>query len=172
MNIIKTLPHHIPQVLACYRDASLFLHKQGIDQWQNQYPNLESLRQDMQIQGSYVLVDNDDQVLATMALLFEDDPYYEFIKEGAWSFPSPYGVVHRLCVNSKTRHQGYASLLLEYAIDECKIKQMIGCRIDTHPCNYVMQSLIRKHHFVYSGKVYVANHALRFGFERRLLEKD
>lgn len=172
MKIIKTRPHHIPQVLACYRDASLFLHEQGIDQWQNLYPNLESLHLDMRIQSSFVLVDHHDQVFATMALLFEDDPYYEFIMEGAWSFPSPYGVVHRLCVNSKTRHQGYASLLLDYAVNECKIRQVMSCRIDTHPRNLVMQSLIRKHHFVYSGKVYVANHALRFGYERRLFEKN
>ena len=68
MKIMQTLPYHIPQVLACYHDASLFLHDQGIDQWQNQYPNLESLNLDMQKKGSYVLVDEHNQVLATMEI--------------------------------------------------------------------------------------------------------
>ena len=172
MKIMQTLPYHIPQVLACYHDASLFLHDQGIDQWQNQYPNLESLNLDMQKKGSYVLVDEHNQVLATMALLFEDDPYYEIIEEGSWSFPSPYGVVHRLCVSSQARHQGCASLLLDFALKACVKHHMLGCRIDTHPNNLLMQSLVLKHHFIYTGKVYVANHALRFGYERRLLEKD
>jgi GNAT superfamily N-acetyltransferase len=172
MKVIHTQPHHIPQVLNLYKEASLFLHAQGIDQWQNQYPNENSLKEDMAKEGSYVLVDDNDVVLGTMACLFEDDPYYFIIEEGSWSFDSPYGVVHRLCVNSSVKHQGIASQLLKAALTMCKTHRMNGCRIDTHPKNILMQGLITKHGFRMCGKVYVANHALRLGYERRLHEQD
>lgn len=171
MKIIQTQSHHIPQVLALYHRASLFLQHQGIDQWQNHYPNETSLNEDMNKHGSYVLVD-DNLVLGTMACLFEDDPYYEVIEEGQWSFNSPYGVVHRLCVHPDFPHQGIASKLLSYALKLCQEHHMNGCRIDTHPHNVLMQGLILKHGFKLCGKVYVANHALRLGYERSSHETD
>lgn len=172
MKIIHTQPHHIPQVLNLYQGASQFLYAQGIDQWQNNYPNETSLQEDMKKQGSYVLVDEHDVVLGTMACLFEDDPYYNIIEEGTWSFDSPYGVVHRLCVIQEKKHQGIASELLTRALKLCKEHKMNGCRIDTHPQNLLMQGLIKKHGFTMCGKVYVANHALRLGYERRVHEQD
>jgi hypothetical protein len=63
-------------------------------------------------------------------------------------------------------------MLIDYAMEACLNHHMLGCRIDTHPNNKLMQALILKHGFIYTGKVYVANHALRLGYERRLLEKD
>jgi GNAT superfamily N-acetyltransferase len=170
MKIIHTQSHHIPQVLALYQSASLFLYNQGIDQWQNQYPNETSLNEDMRKHGSYVLIDDHDVVLGTMACLFEDDPYYEVIEEGQWSFTSPYGVVHRLCVHPEFPHHGLASKLLSYALKLCQEHQMNGCRIDTHPQNILMQGLITKHGFILCGKVYVANHALRLGYDWRTNE--
>lgn len=167
MNIIKTQPHHIESVCNLYKQAALFLRDQGIDQWQNHYPNFESLQLDIQKKGSYVLVNEKDEVCATFALLFEDDPYYEIIEEGSWSFDSPYGVVHRLCVNPTMKHQGLASQCLMFAVDECEKNKMNGCRIDTHPDNKKMQGLILKCGFEYCGLVHVANHALRWGYERK-----
>lgn len=171
MKIIPTSTQHISQVLQLYTYASAFLKSQGIDQWQNQYPNEDSLHEDMSKMGSYVLVDDHDTVLATMACLFEDDPYYAIIEDGAWDVASPYGVVHRLCVHPDVAHQGCASLCLSYALALCKQHNMNGCRIDTHPSNVLMQGLIIKHGFSYRGRIYVANHALRLAYDWRNDEK-
>lgn len=166
MIIIPTQNEHVHAVLQLYQYASAFLKQQGIDQWQHHYPNATSLYEDMLKQGSYVLIDN-DQVVATMACLFEVDPFYNLIDHGTWEVEPPYGVVHRICVHRDFAHRGYATHCLTYAQKLCHERNVNGCRIDTHPDNMIMQQLLRKLGFTYRGHVYVANNALRLAFDWR-----
>lgn len=170
MKIKLTHNEHINEVLHLYRNASAFLKQQGIDQWQHHYPNATSLSEDMAKLGSYVYLEN-NHVVATMACLFEDDPYYTVIDHGAWDVDAPYGVVHRICVHPDFAHRGYATQCILYAQHLCRERNANGCRIDTHPDNIIMQNMLHKLGFTYRGHVYVANNALRLAFDWRNHEK-
>ena len=55
MKIIITEECHIDEILNIYEPAKLSLKELGLDQWQNGYPNLDSLLNDIKNNESYNL---------------------------------------------------------------------------------------------------------------------
>lgn len=151
-------------ILNIFDEAKAYLKSQNIDQWQNGYPNLESTQLDIDLGHCYVLCDG-DKVIATAAILFEDDPNYDYIENGAWLSMSPYGVIHRIACLPNYKGQGLASMFFEYAKLLGKTKHMNSLRVDTHEKNLSMQRLIAKNQFQYCGVVYMADGGKRFGYE-------
>ena len=76
-------------------------------QWQNGYPNPETVHSDIEKQIGYVLVENDN-VVAYSAVILNDEPAYEKI-EGKWLSDGDFNVVHRLAVSDEVAGKGYAS---------------------------------------------------------------
>ena len=77
----KTEEKDCPQVIALYQQAQSYFKEAGIDQWQNGYPNAETLAEDMAGGESYVLVDKETgEVLGTCFVSFEKEPDYDWEK--------------------------------------------------------------------------------------------
>ena len=77
-----------PAVVALYREAQAFLAAQGIDQWQDGYPNEETFQEDVARGESWVLED-EGQVVATACLGLGREPTYDTIYQGAWGTEAP-----------------------------------------------------------------------------------
>lgn len=158
------------QVVALYRQAQAYFKEAGIDQWQNGYPNEETLLEDMAGGESYVLVDEEtEEVVGTCFVSFRKEPDYDVIYEGSWQEPEPYGVVHRVAVSSDRKGQGLAGQMIQHAAAMCRERGIGSMRMDTHEDNRSMQRMFAKNGFIYRGIIYLGRDgAKRVAFEKIL----
>jgi GNAT superfamily N-acetyltransferase len=133
------------------------LHLHGIDQWDASYPSQEHFIKDLNRQGLYV-ADIDGVIVGSVTIIPEDDPFYHEI---SWDCQKSY-VLHRLMVHPKWMRQGIGRQLFLSAIDVAKKANQDSIKVDTHPDNYRMQSLIISLGFVKRGYIKSMH---RIGFE-------
>lgn len=158
------------QVVKLWQKARTYFQEAGIDQWQDGYPNEESLAEDMARGESYVLADEEGgQVLATAFISFAGEPDYERIYEGSWQSEGPYGVVHRVAVAPEQKGRGLAGRLIEQAEEMCRQRGVFSLRIDTHEDNRSMRRMLVKNGFSYQGIIYLGRGGdRRVAFEKKV----
>lgn len=161
--IRKSEAADIPRMLEIIAEAQAAFREQGIDQWQDGYPNKEVLLQDIEAGDSYVVLD-EQQIVATAMISFDGDPNYKLII-GAWKNDLPYVVVHRIAVATSQKGKGIAGLILDFARSMCKERGVKCMRIDTHVDNHAMQRSIEKFGYYYCGIVFVRDGSERLAFE-------
>lgn len=167
MQFLKTKIEDIPQVMEIIRDAQKYLCQEGIDQWQNDYPNPDTFKEDIKNGNSYVIKDK-EKVIAAAAIIFADDPTYARIYEGQWLSQGKYGVIHRAAVAEDYKGQGIASLFFKEAEKMAAESAAQSLRIDTHQDNLSMQRLIEKENFKYCGIIYTESGSRRLAYEKLL----
>ena len=145
------------QILDIINYAKKCLKNDGIDQWQDGYPNLQTIKTDFEKQQLYVHVKNNENsednniVNAFCAIELEKSNMYENDLQGTWGYSGKYASVHRLAVSEKSKGKGYAKELLNYAIRIAQKNNCKSLRIDTHNKNEKMKHLIIKTGFTYRG---------------------
>ena len=112
MELRKAEFSDLSAITAIYKDAKEALKAQGIDQWQDGYPNEESARADIENGTSYVLAD-ESGVFATACLTFGHEPTYDAVYGGAWQAEGEYGFLHRVAVSGTRKRSGAASRFFE-----------------------------------------------------------
>lgn len=159
----------IPAIMSIIHDAQAYLAQQNIDQWQNGYPNIPRIEQDIALQESYVLLDAQQNIIATTVLSTRPEPTYTII-EGQWITPADtvYGVIHRLAIKASQRKQGLATLIVEQCEQRLLQQSIYSLRIDTHEDNKGMQRLLTNRGYTYCGVIYLANGDKRLAFEKTL----
>ncbi|MCQ2284734.1 MAG: GNAT family N-acetyltransferase [Bacteroidales bacterium] len=143
----------LPAIMTIIHQAKARMKAQHIDQWQDGYPNEESIFNDIAHKQGYVFIIK-DEIVAYAAIVFEHDPYYDKI-DGQWLTDMPYVVVHRIAVHDRHTHQGIAKQILNTAEKLANKKDVQSFRIDTHQANHFMRNLIRQHGFTLCGIVQV-----------------
>lgn len=159
----------LQKILAVIHQAQEDLKSQGVDQWQEGYPNEEIVRLDISRGENYVLEDENGEIAGTVVFSFRKEPSYEKIYEGAWKSRDAYAVIHRIAVDRDRKRLGVATEMLDEMIKRCRERKIHSVRIDTHKDNKVMQAWIEKNQFVYCGVIYLASSGMkRNAYERRL----
>ena len=157
----------LKDMMVLFHQAQAYFKAQGIDQWQDGYPNEEQILQDISSHQSYVLVHEHD-IVGTMFFSTQNEPTYDVI-EGQWiSEHTPYAVIHRIVVDENVKGQGLASQLLAFAIEQCHLLHIPSIRIDTHDDNLSMQTFLKKNDFQVCGHIHLQSGALRVAFEKIL----
>lgn len=159
----------VAQILPLIDQAKAYLASQGIDQWQDGYPNGDVVHEDIRLGQGYVL-EEDGQVLGILTLVFGGEPTYEAIYDGAWTTPEPYACFHRIAVSAAARGKGAADAMMQGAEAIAREKGMAGVRIDTHHDNIVMQRMLMRNGFVPCGTIYLQG-GREHGAPRLALEK-
>lgn len=154
-------------VMGIIAEAQAFLAEQGVDQWQDGYPQQAVIAADMEAGNSYVLCAA-GQVVGTIAVCYGKDPSYEAMREGEWAHAGPYAALHRIAVSSSHRGAGTSAQLMGQAQRLVQKAGLASIRIDTHRHNKPMQRFLRKQGFVHRGIVYLPDGAERFAFEKSL----
>ena len=127
-------------------------------QWGEGYPSETVILSDMEKNGGYVIVD-EDQVVAYFAFLPSPDPTYSRIYEGNWlDDEQPYHVVHRIASYPDSHH------IFRDIMDFCFAADR-NIRIDTHQDNTIMQHNIAKYGFAYCGIIYLASGDERLAYQ-------
>lgn len=140
--------------------AQSYFKQNNIDQWQNGYPNMDSILNDIMHEYCYVICDK-DKVVATAAIIDDVDPNYNIIVDGNWLSQHPYVCVHRVACLPDYKGQGLAGRFLSYA----KTLGRKSVRIDTHEDNLSMQRMILKNRFSHCGTVFMSDGAKRYAYE-------
>ena len=167
MRLQLSTSSNIHNILQIINDAKVYLKSKDIDQWQNGYPNQTQIEQDIANNESYVLINDENQVIATSMFSIRPEPTYKLI-DGAWKIneKEKYGVIHRLAIDKNYRKKGIASYVLKEFHQKLMKQQIRSLKIDTHEDNHEMQYLVKKLGYVYCGIIYTEYNAKRFAFEK------
>ena len=168
MEFRKAKKSDIPRIMDIIISAQKYMKENGIDQWQNGYPNEESILDDI-IEGKSYVLKRDGEVIATTYLSFDGESDYDIIYEGQWLSDEKYAVIHRIAVDNDSKGQGVAGEVFKFIEKICLEKNIFDIKIDTHRDNKSMQKFLIKNGFERCGIIYLKDNSERIGFEKILI---
>ena len=141
MNFRKSTKSDVSKIMEIVKQAQEYFKSQGIDQWQNNYPNDEVINNDINNGESYVMLDGDD-IVATTVISFAKEKSYENILDGKWITNGDYGVIHRIAVDNTHKGKGLSHKIIKYAEEVCKQNNIHSIKVDTHEDNIDRKSVV------------------------------
>ncbi|HWV75119.1 MAG TPA: GNAT family N-acetyltransferase [Pseudosphingobacterium sp.] len=139
--------------------------RDGSDQWQDGYPNIEVVQHDINQGYGYVLL-SESHILAYIAIIFDGEPIYNALK-GRWLSDQDYVVIHRLAVAQDIKTKGTATILMKQVEALAVARQIYSIKVDTNYDNKGMLRIFEKLGYQYCGEVYFRSGA-RMAFEKLL----
>ena len=167
MEFRKAVKADADSILSIIRQAQDYLKEQGIDQWQNHYPNMETVMNDISNGNGYVLV-MDQMIVGTAVVIFDGEKTYGAIYNGNWISNDRYAVIHRIAIESDHKGLGLSAFILRNVEEMCLKLGVHSIRLDTHKDNSSMQKMLLKNGFQYCGIIYLADNIERIAFEKLL----
>lgn len=161
----KALESEVEEIWEILQYAIERRKQDGSKQWQDGYPNSDTIRHDIGKDWSYVLAD-DEGLLAYGAVIFEDDPDYASIS-GKWLTDRDYVVVHRVAAAPRAKGMGIATQLFKHIETLAKSRNIFSIKVDTNFDNMVMLRILEKLGYQYCGEVIIRDSA-RMAFEKCL----
>ena len=162
----KAITQEIPQIWAIIQKAIQRRKADGSKQWQDGYPNEESIQEDVENEVGFVLTDGEN-IIGYSAVLINDEPEYANI-EGKWLTDGDFVVYHRVAIAEEYLGKGFAKMMIEnihqYAIEN----SIYSVRADTNFDNHAMLKIFNDLGYSYCGEVYFRGSARR-AFEKMLL---
>lgn len=138
----------------------------GSTQWQNGYPNEQTVESDIAKNFGFILTVN-DEIAVYVALIFNDEPAYSAI-EGAWLTNGEFVVIHRVAVSEKFAGQGLAKKLFDVIEDYVKSQNVHSIKVDTNYDNAAMLKILESKGYTYCGEVLLQS-GMRKAFEKVLI---
>ena len=159
MEIRLAFPNEVDAIMQVIEEAKKCLADAGSTQWQNGYPNTDTIIDDIISGQAYVALE-EGELLAYAAVTKSPEKAYEAIYDGNWEGKeAEYLVFHRIAVASDVQGQGVAQTFLEGLIEGF---DYLDFRSDTHDQNKVMQHVFEKLGFKQVGKVPVDGERLAY----------
>jgi GNAT superfamily N-acetyltransferase len=137
----------------------------GSKQWQDGYPNPDSIQSDFDKGYAYVIEEN-DELLAYGAIIYDEEPAYNAI-EGKWLSDENYVGVHRVAASPLAKGKGVATFFFKELEDLAKENNVFSIKVDTNFDNGPMLHILNKLGYTYCGEVYFRGSA-RKAFEKVL----
>lgn len=163
----KLEPANLKDIEMCSQiidDARNFQRQQGFMQWSDDYPNRDTIADDIKNETGYVIRSNDN-IAGYMCIDFSGEPDYENI-QGEWRTQEPYAVIHRMAFNKEFRGTGLSNTAFKLIEAFCIKNNIESIRIDTHRDNKRMQHIL-KNEFVYCGIIFFQG-TERLAFDKAL----
>ncbi|KUJ53013.1 GNAT family N-acetyltransferase [Chryseobacterium sp. JAH] len=138
----------------------------GSTQWQNGYPNEQTVETDIAKNFGFVLTVN-DEIAVYVALIFNDEPAYSTI-DGAWLTNGEFVVIHRVAVSEKFAGQGLAKKLFDVIEDYVRSQNVHSIKVDTNYDNTAMLKILESKGYTYCGEVLLQS-GMRKAYEKVLM---
>ena len=171
MKFRRAVNTDINDIINIIRQAQSYFKEVGIYQWQDNYPNVETISNDIDNKNSYVLL-KDNNIVATAAVSFDEEKTYDSIYEGQWISNNEYAVIHRMAVDNDYKGLGLSSQIIKNVERLCLNKDVYSIKVDTHEENLSMQKLLKNNQFQYRGIMYLKDGSKRIAFEKTLNQKN
>ncbi|WP_392486539.1 GNAT family N-acetyltransferase [Haloimpatiens sp. FM7315] len=165
MKFRKSSLGDIKNIMDIIKDAQYYFKSASIDQWQDDYPNENVIKNDILNETSYIIEIN-NAIAAAFSLSFNVEGTYKNIYEGNWLSKGKYAVLHRLAVQDKYKGRGIATEVLKKAKEISLSNGIHSIKIDTHRKNSPMKKLLLKNGFLYCGVIYLEDNSERLAFEK------
>ncbi len=165
MVLTKTTKDDVEHVMQIIETAKKHLKEQGIDQWQDGYPDIACITADAETGKGYFFKE-DGEVLGYICIDFDGEPAYDTL-EGEWACDEKYVVGHRMAMSEKSRGKNYSSEVFSLLEQLAKENGVNYLRVDTDEDNKKMQHVFIKNGFVRRGKVWY-NETEKVGFDKRI----
>ncbi len=164
-HIRPSMYQDIEGIMNLIKYAQELFAKNNIDQWQDNYPNVHIIQEDINNGHSHVIEDDKGQLLATAMISFDGESTYKHIN-GKWlsDKDATYAVVHRIAVHPNYKRHGIARFIVSWVYQG--LAQGTSFRIDTHRQNTAMQNLLESMGFQYCGIIYLEDGAERLAYEK------
>ena len=159
----KAVESDVDQIWEVLQYAIACRKKDGSSQWQDGYPNLESIRNDLKNDWAYVIVDQEG-ILAYGAVIFDGEPAYEEIV-GTWLSTDDFVVLHRIASAKRSKGMGIATHFFKYVEELALSKGIHSIKVDTNFDNTAMLKILDRLDYQYCGEVYFRGSA-RKAFEK------
>lgn len=164
MEFRKSIKSDLDNIMIIIKEAQKYFKENNIDQWQDNYPNEETILNDINNETSYVLV-KDNNIVATASISFEEEKTYKNIVEN-WLTNDRYVVIHRIAVSNDYKGLRLSSTILDNAKALALKNSIHSIKIDTHKDNKAMQRVLKKNNFTYCGIIYLEDNSERIAFEK------
>lgn len=152
-------PEDVPLIWTILQYAIEQRRLDGSRQWQDGYPNPDTVRSDLE-QGVAHVVEEQGTLLLYAAVIFEPEPAYEAI-EGRWLTDGPYMVLHRVAAAPEAKGKGIATTFFRMVEDLCRERDVPSIKVDTNFDNGPMLRIMDKLGYTYCGEVYFRGSARR-----------
>lgn len=143
--------HEIDVCNEIINEGREFQKEQGFIQWTDDYPNVHTIRSDIQNKKGYV-VKAENKIAGYMCIDFDGEPAYDNI-QGEWRTKEPYAVVHRMAFSKEFRGMGLTGIAFQLIDELCLSKGIKSVRVDTDSSNERMQHILEKNGFVKCGVI-------------------
>lgn len=157
--------NHIQRIWNILQQAIERRKKDGSTQWQDGYPNLSVVNQDISKGAGYILTDG-DIIVGYCAIFVNDEPSYANIK-GKWLTDNDFIAYHRVAISDEYLGQGLAQLMLKHVEQIAIEKRIYSIKADTNFDNLGMLRIFEKLGYIYCGEVSYQG-SLRRAFEKTL----
>ncbi len=141
----------VPAIWAILQDAIQSRKEDGSNQWQDGYPNPDTIRQDIEKNVGYVMM-HLGNVVGYCAVLINDEPAYDDI-DGAWKTTGDFVVFHRVAIAKEYSGRGLSYRLLEHIEAAAQAQGIRSVRADTNYDNYAMMKALDRMGYAYCGDV-------------------
>jgi GNAT superfamily N-acetyltransferase len=166
LQLQKASTSHIPKIWEIIQKAIQRRKADGSKQWQDGYPNQESIKNDIRYEEGFVLTEGEN-IIGYCAVLINDEPEYANI-EGKWLTEGDFVVYHRVAVAEEYLGKGFAKLMIESIHQYATEKGIKSVKADTNFDNQAMLKLFEKLGYQYCGEVYFRGSA-RKAFEKVII---
>jgi GNAT superfamily N-acetyltransferase len=163
MTLRKANLSEAPAIWSILQQAIAQRKQDGSTQWQNGYPNPDSVHEDITNGYAYVLIDK-DVIVAYAAIIFGIEPAYTAIR-GKWLTDGDYVVVHRVATSNAAKGKGIATHLFKMIEELCLERNVYSIKVDTNFDNIPMLKIMDKLGYTYCGEVFF-NAAPRRAYEK------
>ena len=162
----KATPQDAPKIWEILQQSIERRRLDGSQQWQNGYPNQETVKNDIENGYGFVLTEN-EEIVAYSALIENYEPAYDQI-DGKWLSHGEFLVIHRVGVFDRTAGKGYAKETFRKIEEYTKSLNIPSIKVDTNFDNGAMLHILEKLGYTYCGEVMLMG-APRKAFEKLLI---
>ena len=163
----KALLEEIPAIWIILQAGIQRRKEDGSTQWQDGYPNPDVIKNDIEKEAAYVLVEG-NSIIGYCAILINDEPEYEKII-GKWLSNNHYVVFHRVAIAPTHLGKGLAKKIMEYIEAFALSRNIHSIKADTNFDNSAMMNIFIKLGYQYCGEVYFRGSARR-AYEKLLIK--
>lgn len=150
LKVRKAAHADLAGVMALIRRAVRRLDEAGIFQWDEIYPDEETLKADTE-RGELYLLEKDGSIAAVFVVNQDCDPAYG---EGQWRYPdTAYRVIHRLCVDPSFQNGGVGSMALREAEAVIRSAGMETVRLDAFAANPAALRMYERQGYRKAGEI-------------------
>ena len=148
MQILKADNTHLQDMNALISACRLNLVRSGVYQWDESYPDRDTVRQDIG-QGELYIATLAGELVGGVTLNQNEDPEYSQI---TWRYAAPALVVHRLCVSPPHQGHGIGSALMAFAEEYARTAQLSSIRLDVYSDNSIAGNLYGRLGYTAAGQ--------------------